>query len=361
MKFRPFVLEDWFAKYEAQCKYNIAESGVKPIDFKWFNVDIRDLKFLYGHLLGDSELREFILRDYSGLSLEQILVTNGCIEANFVAFVSVVQPGDHVIVEHPNYQQLYEVPRALGGKVDLLELSYEEDYKLDIDKLNEMVTPKTKLVVISHPNNPTGSTVTEKTLKGIIEIIEDNNSYLLSDELYRELVFSSPLPPAATLSDRAISTSGLSKLYGLPGLRIGWLVADEEIIDSAKEIRGYTTICNSRVGEFLAKIALRRKEELVARAERLAKTNLRIVRGWIDGRGDLHWVPPAGGVVAFPRIELNITSNKLCTLLAEKYKTLLVPGECFDVERHFRIGFGGDTNELRQGIKCVNEALTSIS
>ena len=358
MKFKPFSLEDWFAKYELQCRINISESGVLPIDFSWFDVDIGDLRLHYSHMLGDLELRKLISRDYPGLSPDRILVTTGCIEANFVTFASLVQPGDHVIVEHPNYQQLYEVPRALGGKVDLLRLRYEDNFKLNVDALNEMITPKTKLVVISHPHNPTGSVVTLETLKDIIEIVEDNNLYLLSDEIYRELSFThKPLPPAATLSDRAVSNASISKLHGLPGLRIGWMAADETIIDVAKEIRSYTTICNSTLSEYLSKLAFERKKELVARAEKIATTNLGVMEGWIESREDVDWIPPEGGLVTFPRFYRDVASTELCTLLAEKYKVFVVPSKCFDVEDHFRIGFGWSADELRRGLEFVGKAL----
>jgi len=329
-----------------------------PIDFSWFDVDIGDLRLHYSHMLGDLELRKLIARDYPGLSPDRILVTTGCIEANFVTFASLVQRGDHVIVEHPNYQQLYEVPRALGGKVDLLRLRYEDNFKLNVDALNEMITPKTKLVVISHPHNPTGSVVTLETLKDIIEIVEDNNLYLLSDEIYRELSFThKPLPPAATLSDRAVSNASISKLHGLPGLRIGWMAADETIIDVAKEIRSYTTICNSTLSEYLSKLAFERKKELVARAEKIATTNLGVMEGWIESREDVDWVPPEGGLVTFPRFYRDVASTELCTLLAEKYKVFVVPSKCFDVEDHFRIGFGWSADELRRGLEFVGKAL----
>jgi len=358
LKFRPFSLEDWFAKYELQCRINISESGILPVDFSWFDTDLNDSKINYGHMLGDLELRELIARDYPSLTPDRILVTTGCIEANFVAFTSLVQPGDHVIVEHPNYQQLYEVPRALGGRVELLRLRYEDNYKLNIDELNELVTPETKLIVISHPNNPTGSVITLETLKSVIEIVEDNNIYLLSDEIYRELSFThKPLPPAATLSDHAISNSSMSKLHGLPGLRVGWTVADKSIINTAKEIRSYTTICNSTLSEHLSKLALKRKDELVTRAERIAQTNLEVMKQWIENRNDVEWVPPQGSLVTFPRFHRNVTSTELCKLLAENYRIFVAPGKCFDIESHFRIGFGWSTNELREGLEFVGKAL----
>ena len=361
MKFKPFSLEDWFAEYELQCKINISESGILPIDFSWFDADLSDLKLYYSYMLGDLELRKLIAKDYPSLSSDQLLVTTGCIEANFVALTSLVQPGDHVIVEHTNYKQLYEVPRALGGKVQLLRLRYEDNYKLNVDELNEMVTSKTKLIVISHPNNPTGSVITLETLKGIIEIVEDKNIYLLSDEIYRELSFThKPLPPVATLSERAISTSSLSKLHGLPGLRMGWMVANKAIIDIAKEIRSYTTICDSTLSEYLAKLALKRKGELVTRAEKIARTNLEATMRWVEKRDDVDWIPPKGGLVAFPRFYRNATSTELCRLLAEKYKVFVAPGKCFDIESHFRIGFGWRTDELREGLKFVGKALDSF-
>ncbi len=358
MRFRPFSLENWFAKYELRCRINISESGILPVDFNWFDIDLNGLKLHYSHILGDLELRELITTEYSGLSSDRILVTTGCIEANFVAFASLVKPGDHVIVEHPNYQQLYEVPKALGGRVELLRLGYEDNYELDIDKLNEAVTSKTKLIVISHPNNPTGSVITLKTLKSIIEIVEDNKIYLLSDEIYRELSFTQkPLPPAATLSNRAISNSSMSKLYGLPGLRIGWMVADEKIIQIAKEIRSYVTICGSTLSEYLSKIALKRKSELVTRAEKIAKTNIEVIKKWVENRDDVDWVPPRGGLVTFPRFFRNVTSTDLCTLLAEEYKVFVAPGRCFDFENHFRIGFGWSTEGLREGLAFVSRGL----
>jgi aspartate/methionine/tyrosine aminotransferase len=361
LKFRPFSLEDWFAKYELRCRTNISESGILPIDFSWFDTDLSDLKLHYSHMLGDFELRELIARDYLGLSPDRILVTTGCIEANFVAFASLIQPGDHVIVEHPNYQQLYEVPRALGGRVELIRLRYEDNYKLNVDELNQMVTPKTKLIVISHPNNPTGSVITLETLKSIIEIAEDHDIHLLSDEVYRELSFTrKPLPPAATLSDHAISTSSMSKLHGLPGLRIGWMVADKAIVNTAKEIRSYMTICDSTISEHLSKLALKRKEELVTRAERIAKTNLEVMRSWVENRGDVDWVPPEGGLVTFPRFHRNVTSTELCKLLAENYKVFIAPGKCFDIESHFRVGFGWSRDELREGLEFVGRGLDSF-
>ena len=351
-------MEDWFAKYELQCRINISESGILPIDFSWFDADLSGLKLNYSHMLGDLELRELIARDYPGVSPDQILVTNGCIEANFAAFASLVQPGDHIIVEHPNYQQLYEVPRALGGRVKLLRLEYENNYKLNVNKLNDMITPKTKLIVISHPHNPTGSIITLETLKSIIEIVEDNDIYLLSDEIYRELSFThKPLPPAATLSDHAISNSSMSKLHGLPGLRVGWMVADKAIIDIAKEIRSYTTICDSTLSEHLSKLALKRKEELVTRAEQIAKINLEVMRKWVGTREDVDWVQPEGSLVTFPRFHRNVTSTEVCKLLAENYKIFVAPGKCFDVENHFRIGFGWSTDELREGLEFVGRAL----
>ncbi len=357
-------MENWFAKYESQCGIDISQSDILPVDLRWFQHDLDNLKLHYGHMLGDPELRGLIAEEYPGISSDQILVTNGSAEANFAALTSIVQPGDHVIVEHPTFQQLYEVPRALGGKVEFLSIRYEDKYQLKVDLLNEMVTPKTKLIVINHPNNPTGSIITLKALKEIIEIVEDNNIYLLSDEIFRELVFShsarEPLPPAATLSDRAISSASLSKLHGLAGLRTGWMVADKAIINMAKEIRSYTTICNSTLCEQLSKLALKRKNELVERAKKIVANNITIVREWVECRNDLDWVPPEGGTVALLKFYRETTSIELCRLLAEKYKVLTIPGKCFDLEGYFRIGFGWGAEELKKGLGLVGRSLDSF-
>jgi aspartate/methionine/tyrosine aminotransferase len=194
-------------------------------------------------------------------------------------------------------------------------------------------------------------------LEEVIRLVESHDAYLLMDETYRELSFEDPPPRAATLSPRAISITSLSKVYRVPGIRIGWVAADESIIESVRAVREQITICNSVVGERIAFEILKRKEELLAQTRDLVQTNYQIVEGWLDGRSDVEWVPPRGGVVAFPRLVEDVPADDLCRLLVEKYRTFVVPGYCFQIDRHFRLGFGGNPEELKAGLECLDKAL----
>jgi aspartate/methionine/tyrosine aminotransferase len=353
-------IEEWFDNYQYEVDYDVGESGVKFLRFSSLNMDLGDLPLRYGHHRGSPELRELIAQDYEGFSPEQIAVTTGASEANFAVVASLVGSDDHIIVEHPNYPSLYEVPRSLNRRLDLLHLTFEEKFKPNLEKLESLITPQTKLVTLTHPNNPTGSMITEKMLYDIVEIIEAHGAYLLFDETYRELSFQKPLPPAATLSPHAISITSMSKVYALPGIRIGWVAADKHIIDSVRAVREQLTICNSVIGEEIAMNVLQRKRDFLKDVKKRVASNLEVVEGWMKHQEDLEWIHPEGGVVCFPRFKMNISTDDLCLLLAKKYKTFVVPGYCFEMNRHFRLGFGGEAEELKAGLNCVDKALKEI-
>ena len=231
MWFKRMELEIWFDKYQYEIDYDIGESAVKTLDVKDLDLDLSEVSLRYGYHRGRPELRECIAGQYPGLKEENIVVTTGAREANFLVVSALVKPGDHVIVEHPNYPSLYEVPRSLGCTVDLMTLDFERSFKPDLNALESKITPKTKLISLTHPNNPTGSMISGKELKSIIDLVESQGIYLLFDETYRDMAFDEQiLPPAASLSPRAISISSMSKCYGLPGIRTGWLVSSDKFI-----------------------------------------------------------------------------------------------------------------------------------
>lgn len=360
MGFKRMPIEDWFDNYQYEVDYDIGESGVKFLKFSSLNLDLGDLPLRYGHHRGSPELRELIAQDYEGFSSDQIAVTTGASEANFAVVASLVGPNDHIIVEHPNYPSLYEVPRSLNRRLDLLHLTFEEKFKPNLEKLENLITPQTKLVTLTHPNNPTGSMITEKMLYEIVEMIEAHGVYLLLDETYRELSFKNPLPPAATLSSHAISITSMSKVYGLPGIRIGWVAADKSIIESVRAVREQMTICNCVTSEEIIKTVLQRKQDFLRNVKQGVAVNHKIVEEWMGRQEDLEWIPPEGGVVCFPRLKTNTPTDDLCLLMVKKYKTFVVPSYCFKMNRHLRIGFGGSANELNVGLSCMDKALKEI-
>jgi aspartate/methionine/tyrosine aminotransferase len=318
---------------------------------------MKNLQLRYGHHRGSPELRETIAKDCVGVSPDQICVTTGASEANFALVASLVGFNDRIIVEHPNYPSLYEVPRSLDRRLDLYHLSYAKQFIPDLGELESMMSKEVKLVSITHPNNPTGSTISNKILQELVNLVERYESYLLVDETYRELSFDSPPNLAATLSPRAITITSMSKAYRLPGIRIGWVVADKSIIEKVRAVREQLTICNPAISEQITLAVLRKKRTFLNKAKRLVKTNFELLKEWMANNQDLEWVVPKGGVVGFPRFKDGRSTKEFCQLLVKKYKTFVVPGYCFEMDDHFRIGYGGETKELKSGLNRVNKAL----
>lgn len=359
MKFRRMPIEEWFDKYQYEVEHDIGESGVKFFDLEGLGVNLAKVQLRYGYHKGNPKLRELVSEGYEGLSSENIAVTNGASEANFAVIASMMNSNDHMIVEHPNYPSNYEVPTSLNMNFDFLKLRFEEQFRPSIERLESLLRKNTKLVSLTNPNNPTGSTLTEEELLRVIGLAESKNFYLLVDETYRELYFGKPPPPAASLSSKAISISSMSKAYGLPGIRIGWVAADKSIIDAVCAVREQLTISNSSLGEAIAEFALRRKDGLLKEIKARVGSNFAILKEWFSKQRNLDWVPPSGGVVCFPRFRAS--TEKLCKILAEKYRTFVVPGYCFGLDEFFRLGFGGTREELIQGLKCVDSAIEEIA
>ncbi|MAE60862.1 MAG: dipeptidase [Planctomycetaceae bacterium] len=364
MWFQRMTLEVWFDKYQYEVDYDIGESAVKYMTFDQLGVDLAGLPLRYGYHEGRPDLRELLAHDYPGFTGENVIVTSGGSEANFAIMSALCKPGDHVIVEHPNYASMYEVPRSLGCNVELFHLEYDNAFKPDIDKLQSMITPETKIVSLTHPNNPTGSMVTEGELRRIIEIIENNNTYLLFDETYREMCFDFMLPPASILSPRVISLSSMSKCYGIPGIRLGWAATqDKQLLAQLLAIREQISITNNVMSEAIALKVLADKEKFLANARRQIKTNRDYVDQWMAARDDFEWIFPEAGVVGFPRLKktTGVDPEDLIVSIVENYRTFTIPGRCFESDNHhFRLGFGANLDEIKIGLDNVDKALAGL-
>ncbi len=361
MWFRRMELEDWFDTYQYEIEYDIGESAVKTLGVGDLDIDLNDILLRYGYHKGRPDLREIIALSYPGFSPEHIIVTTGASEANFVVVASLVKPGDHVIVEHPNYPSNYEVPRSLGCEVSLYTLKYDNKFRPIAEDLEAKITPQTKLISLTHPNNPTGSKIPRKELEKIIRFVELRDIFLLFDETYRDMDFKNPLPAAATLSPRVISISSLSKSYGLPGLRTGWLATqNQDVLRTALAVREQVSIANNALSEEIAFRVLTEKDRYVDMAKQRIHKNRDIAADWINQQENFEWVYPEAGVVGFPRIKNHVAvePEKLYRLLAEKYKTFVVPGKCFEMDpTHFRLGFGGEPEKIKIGLNNLNKAL----
>ena len=352
MNVAPFSLERWFAEYEHDADIMLAESGVRPLRADRFDVDPGEL----GYVIptdGDPEFRAEVADRY-GRSADEVAFTCGAQEANLLAFLSLVDEGDHAVVVTPTYQSLHALPESLGS-VTCVELS-PPGWELDADAVADAVRPETSVVVLNEPNNPTGSYHDEATLRAVYDAAADADAHLLCDETYRELA-EDPLPPAASLGPRGVSTASVSKAHGLSGLRFGWLAGDEGVVERARRWKDYTTISPPAFGQHVARQALGEREEGILRENReLAATNRERVAEFVADHG-LDWHEPVGvnGFVTVP--DGFADGESFCRAVVEEASVVLAPGDLFGFPGFFRIGFGLQTDELEAGLERVHRVV----
>lgn len=372
MDIKLFAVEDWMNKYEMSATYNIAETcvdsltveelismdGTNPEDF--FR-SLASKKLTYGHIEGSPEFRTLVSQLYTTVEAQQVLVMNGGIAANFLVFYSLVKPGDHVISVHPTYQQIYDVPKSFGATVDLLHLKEENGFLPDMDELRSLVRENTKLICINNPNNPSGSLMERDTLEQIVEIARSCGAYLLCDEVYRNLLQDDDLavPSVADLYEKGISTSSMSKVLSLAGLRLGWIAAPKEVIEECIKHRDYTTISVGMLDDLLAVHAMKNYDRILTRNRKIIKDNLAILDEWVANEPAITYVKPRAGTTAMLRYDLPISSVDFCEGLLKETGAFLTPGICFDMEGYLRIGYACETEMLREGLQKLSEYIRS--
>jgi aspartate/methionine/tyrosine aminotransferase len=376
MKIEPFALERWMTTYETRVRYDIAESGIYPLSLRELLAmepagegerrlsGLLDLRLGYNEANGTLRLREILAATYPRCGPENILVTTGAIEANFLLFNVLLNPGDHVVAPYPAYQQLYSVPRALGCQVDLWRIRPETGFAYDVDDLERLLRPTTRMIVINSPHNPTGAMLSAADLERIYCLAESVGAILMSDEAYRWLVLPGGdelPPPAYSLGPLAISVGTLSKPLGLPGLRTGWIAAPAELIARCWATRDYVSLSPGKLNDALAQLALRHREEVFRRNSAIMAANLATANAWMAEHSDLvSWTPPRAGLLALLRYRLDIPSYELANRLAEEYSVMLAPGAAFGVEGHLRIGIGQDPPVFAAGLAATSRCFADL-
>jgi aspartate/methionine/tyrosine aminotransferase len=352
MQLKTFKLERYFAEHEFTARHLLSPSDCE-------SMTVSDLVALadaetrglwerlwlgYTESQGHPLLRQEIAALHEGLTGEDVLVA-APEEAIFVLMHALLEPGDEVILTWPAYQSLEEVARSLGCTVIRWQLrSAMAEWALDVDELPDLITPRTRLVIANFPHNPTGYLPNRATWDRILDIVGGRGVAFFSDEMYRWLEYDEAqrLPSACTVYDRAITLCGLSKSFGLPGLRIGWLATrDRGLLGRAGEIKDYTTICSSAPSEILAIMALRAREGILARNKDIVRSNLTLAQSWFAGDPDaFEWLPPMAGPVAFPRLRLPMSAIQFADRAVRERGVMIAPGEMFDFPGHFRVGLG---------------------
>ena len=353
MQIRPFALERYFAEHEFTAELLLCSSDVEAYALREL-LALADeesralwdgLSLGYTETAGLPALRAEIAALYPGLEAQDVLVFGGAQEAVFTFAHAALAAGDHAIVVTPAYQSLYEVARATGAAVSLVELEHEHGWGLDLDAVRAALRPETRAIVVNFPHNPTGAHIDRPTLDGLVAIAEEAGAHLFSDEVYRWLEHepAALLPGAAELSARALSLGVMSKTFALPGLRIGWLACrDRELLARIATIRDYTTICSSAPSEILALIALRQRGEVVTRSRAVVDPNLALLDDFFARWEDtFEWVRPRGAAIGFPRLLADVAVADFADELVAEEGVLILPGSIYEhAGNHFRIGFG---------------------
>jgi aspartate/methionine/tyrosine aminotransferase len=366
----PFAMERMQSTWENLVDYDMSESGVRPLTMRelvemGFDLDsFMDQALGYSQSNGTIELREAIAAIYSGASVDHIEVTNGTSEANYLVALSQLRPGDDVAMELPNYMQMPGVARSLGATVRPFRLVQQSGWEPDWDEFERAVTPKTKLLYLSNPNNPTGAVLSDAAMRRIVERCEATGTWILADEVYLGAEIDRPRTESFWgMSDRVIVTSGLSKAYGIPGVRIGWIVGPTAVVAECWTQHDYLTIGPNKLSDRIARVAVQaaNRERCYARTREILSHNLPIARTWVDGFGGrLTWREPQAGAIALLKYDADVPSLQIAERVRVNQSTLIVPGSHVGLEGHLRVWLGGKEPFLREGLRRIGQELKPL-
>ncbi len=371
--FQPFVMERMMSEFEQAVEYNLSESGVHPMPLSELLADdpehmsrLLDTELNYPHVNGIPELRENIALLYDGATARNVLVTVGAIEANFNTVRTLLSAGDGITIMLPNYMQIWGVAKNFGFSIKTFHLHEEKGWGLDLDELNNAVTDETRLIAVCNPNNPTGYILTESEMDAVIAAADRGGAWILSDEVYRgaERVTDEQAPSFYGRYDKVIAVGGLSKAYGLPGLRIGWVVGPEDTVDDIWARHEYTTLSATMLSNRLAAVALSPevRPRIIERARRYIRTGFSVLQQWTERHGGaFDMIPPQAAAIAFVKYHLDINSSQLTERLRRDKSVLIVPGDHFGMDRFVRISFGLPHEYLTTALDRIHELIAELS
>ena len=369
MYIEPFKVEIWMNEWETRCTYNLAETCVASISVEELlalsggNADdlssLLSMKLTYGDIEGSPRLRTAIANLYANQCAEDITVTHGTIAANMLVHKAIVEPDDHVLSIVPTYQQHYSIPKSIQADVTTLALREEDGFLPNLEALKASVKPNTKLIAFTNPNNPTGALIERPMLEDMVDIADSVGAYLLCDEVYRGTaqVGDGMSPSIVDLYSKGISTAGMSKVFSLAGLRVGWVIAPQEVSEQVLIHRDYDTISVGMINDHFAAIALEHADKVLARSHEITRGNLALLEAWIAKEPKVSWVKPRAGTTAMLKFNIPVTAREFCIDLVTKTGVMLTPGDAFDMEGYARIGFANNEQTLTEGLAALSEYL----
>lgn len=345
---------------------NLSESSFSDMRLADYEIeaDVGQIVLPYGDHRGTERLRALVAGS-GNLRPEDVLVTAGAAAALFIVNSALLEPGTHALICSPNYATNLETPLAIGAEIERLELRFEDGWQLDLERLAQRLRADTRLVSVTYPHNPTGSTISADQLAALVAIVDNHPvARLLVDETYRDLAYETPLPMATSLSPRALGVSSMSKTYGLPGLRVGWLTCrDEALMETFLAAKEQIFITGGVIDEELTARVLERRHVILPSIHERVASQLAVVREWIEPNATFEWVEPQAGAVCFLRIRTDVDIDRFYRVLFEEHGTYVGGGHWFDQDRRFfRLGFAWPTTEeLARGLKTLDEAAAAAS
>ena len=372
MKIKPFGVEIWMNEFEDHCEFNLAETCVASLTIEQLlemsgkndsvMSDLLPMKMTYGAIQGSDRLRDAICTMYAKQTRENIVVTHGAIGANALVHETLVEQGDHVISVRPTYQQHYSIPESYGAEVEILHLRPENGFLPDLQEFAAMVRPKTKLIVLNNPNNPTGSLMEAGFLDQFIDIASGSDAYILCDEVYRGTNQTGDgfAPAMADIYKKGISVAGMSKTFSLAGLRLGWIAGPPEVLEAVSIHRDYNTISVGMLDDYFAAMALEAKDKILERTHRITRQNLEVLDAWVAGEPSISYIKPKAGTTALLKYDFDMPSRDFCIQLLENKGVMFTPGSVMSMEGWLRVGYANDTDILRIGLARVSEFLAGL-
>jgi len=370
MKIENFEMERMQSTWENLVEYDMSESGIMPLSINQLvemGLDmpaLMDMPLGYSQSNGTVELRERIAALYPGAGVDNIEVTNGTSEANYLLALSQLQPGDHFALEVPNYMQMWRLPASLGARVNVFHLDLDSDWEVAWDEFDQAINPKTRMVYVSHPNNPTGKVISEDSMQRIVNRCEEMDAYLIADEVYLGAEIERPRTKSFWgMSEKVIVTSGLSKAYGIPGIRVGWMVGPPDVVKQCWTQHDYITIGPNKLSDHMARIAVvaQNREKCYARTRQTLQNNLPLMQQWIDSfGGKLSFRAPDAGAIALIKHNSDNADLDLVERIRKNQSTLIVPGSHLGMEGYIRVWMGGKPEFITEGFRRVGIELRKV-
>jgi len=364
VKIEPFGVEQWMNAWETKCELNLAETCVASLTLaelmqiagttQQMPSDLAAMQMTYGEIRGSIRLRGLVAGMFEGQRAENVLITHGTIGANHIVYQTLVGAGDHVVAVTPTYQQHTAIPRSLGADVTEVALSEDQGWLPDWDAVAAVVTSQTKVIALTNPNNPTGALIGRAGLDRVAQIARSVDAWVLCDEVYRGTEQGDTVASIVDVYDKGISTGSTSKAYSLAGLRLGWIVGPEDLLDACEVHRDYTTISVGLVDDYFAAMALEAKDAVLERSREITRGNLAVLDAWVAGEPKARYVKPQAGTTAFVAIDVPMTSYDLCVALLKETGVMFTPGSALGVEGYVRIGFACYGDVLKEGLARVS-------